>query len=424
MSKKPLLLLFTCSYPYTEGAEETFLTPALESLAVNFRIIIFPASRKNGRVNLPEQIEVGGDFAADMENAGITRKIIRRLSALKSALLYRELIRRPESRRGLAGLKRTLLFMTEALRVKNWIINFIRQNKLDLENTLFCTYWFNPVSFGIGLAKSDYPGIKLVSRAHGYDLYEERYCPPYIPFRTEALARLDKLFIVSQNGVEYLAEKYPQFAGKYSLSRLGINDPGFMAKSSEDGIFRVVSCSMVISVKRIELLLLGLFELAKARPDKKIIWSHFGDGPLLSQVKGKAKVRIPDNMTCSFLGKVANSDVMSFYRQNPIDAFVNVSSSEGISVAIMEAQSCGIPVIATAVGGTPEIVGEDNGILLNADPTPAEIARAFCCLLDDPGQANIKRQASRRNWEAKYRADANYRDHASQLRAVLLGEQR
>ena len=47
-----------------------------------------------------------------------------------------------------------------------------------------------------------------------------------------------------------------------------------------------------------------------------------------------------------------------------IDLFLNVSESEGIPVSIMEAISAGIPVIATDVGGTSEIVNDSFGTLI------------------------------------------------------------
>jgi len=47
-----------------------------------------------------------------------------------------------------------------------------------------------------------------------------------------------------------------------------------------------------------------------------------------------------------------HNDVLNYYASNPVDVFINTSSSEGLPVSIMEAMSFGIPVIATNVGGT------------------------------------------------------------------------
>ena len=109
---------------------------------------------------------------------------------------------------------------------------------------------------------------------------------------------------------------------------------------------------------------------------------------------------------------------MSFYRECPADVFINASETEGTPVAVMEAVSCGIPVIATAVGGNQEIVGERNGILLSENPSPHEIADAILNLLDNRKMSLEMRDESRRIWMERYNADANYSAFAERLRSI------
>lgn len=56
---------------------------------------------------------------------------------------------------------------------------------------------------------------------------------------------------------------------------------------------------------------------------------------------------------------------------------MNLSTSEGVPVSIMEVQSYGIPVIATNVGGTGEIIDKDNGILLPSCPSLEDVVAAL-----------------------------------------------
>lgn len=65
-----------------------------------------------------------------------------------------------------------------------------------------------------------------------------------------------------------------------------------------------------------------------------------------------------------------------------LDVFTLVSESEGMSNAILEAQACGLPVIATRVGGNPELVHADCGVLVPAHD-PQVLARALLGLLPD-----------------------------------------
>lgn len=65
-----------------------------------------------------------------------------------------------------------------------------------------------------------------------------------------------------------------------------------------------------------------------------------------------------------------------------LDVFALASKSEGMSNAILEAQACGLPVVATDVGGNPELVDADCGVLVQPLNPPA-LARALLELLPD-----------------------------------------
>lgn len=103
------------------------------------------------------------------------------------------------------------------------------------------------------------------------------------------------------------------------------------------------------------------------------------------------------------------------YIETAADVFVNVSSTEGTPVSIMEAISCGIPVIATAVGGNVEIVREKNGFLLSANPTPDEIADALLNVCDHREAWLKKRQGSREVWQERYNETTNFEAFAQKL---------
>jgi glycosyltransferase involved in cell wall biosynthesis len=80
---------------------------------------------------------------------------------------------------------------------------------------------------------------------------------------------------------------------------------------------------------------------------------------------------------------VTHDAVRDFYLTQPVDVFVNASTTEGVPVSIMEAMSFGVPVVATDVGGTGELVNSRNGALLVPNPTPAEIADAILRTVHD-----------------------------------------
>ena len=142
--------------------------------------------------------------------------------------------------------------------------------------------------------------------------------------------------------------------------------PDKFSTLSQDGVIRIVSCSSVVKVKRIHLI---IETLNKWNGDIPIKWTHIGGGPLLDEMKEKANSLLSNksNVSFEFLGAFTNDEVQKYYTEHDIDLFLNVSFIEGLPVSIMESISYGIPVIATNVGGTSEIVNTKTGFLLNRD---------------------------------------------------------
>jgi glycosyltransferase involved in cell wall biosynthesis len=284
---------------------------------------------------------------------------------------------------------------------------------------MFYSYWFDHTAAGLAMMKQEFPGTKVVSRAHGYDIYEEYYYPYYWPYRRETLDAVDLLFFASEAGQNYFCEHYPEYVSKFETAHLGTKDPGFVGKSSSDGICRIVSCAHIVPVKRLDLLLDGIATAARLRPEQKFEWIHFGDGAGKKSLDRKVSRNFPTNAQGRLLGNVPNHEILQHYKNHPVDVFVNVSSTEGgAPVAIQEAMSCGIPIVATAVGGNPEVVSEQNGILLDADPTPEQISTALLRIWDNPSLAAEMRKESRRIWQTGYNAEVNFRRFAERLKSI------
>jgi len=199
------------------------------------------------------------------------------------------------------------------------------------------------------------------------------------------------------------------------VARLGVRDPKFLSRPWDDHVIRILSCSHMGAVKRLDLMLKSVVALAERVYGRTVEWMHIGDGPLRGSIEDAAqKVRLP-NFTFRFFGCLPNNEVYEIFRKIPVDVFVNTSQHEGIPVAIMEAMSCGTPVVATAVGGTPEIVNSENGMLLPAEPAPEEIAAALHRILFNRDFMMQLRENSRKTWMEKYNADKNYKKFAMHL---------
>lgn len=107
-----------------------------------------------------------------------------------------------------------------------------------------------------------------------------------------------------------------------------------------------------------------------------------GDGELRGEMEEKAR-RLGLQARVHFLG--AREDIPDLL---PVmDLFVLSSESEGLSIALLEAMAAGLPVVATRVGGTPELVIHGETGLLVRSGHPLELADAITRLLSQPALA-------------------------------------
>jgi colanic acid/amylovoran biosynthesis glycosyltransferase len=408
-----ILMLFTATYPYAEGAEQNFLHMELPYLVERFEKVILVPERQETEQPEPElgRAEVETGYSNYLHRYGPLSVF---LAGLRSELAVAELRQRPGLLLKPVHIKRLLFFAGYAELTRSWVLKCVEQHGFQIRDIMFYTYWFDQAAAGLGLLRHDMPEVRVVSRAHGYDVYEDRRSPAYWPCRSAVLRQMDFVYPDSEAGTQYLLSRYPDSDSRIRTARLGAPDPGVLTHASTDGCYRLVSCSRLLPVKRVDLLLEGIRAAAERRPDRKFIWHHFGTGPLLADLQA-ASATLPPNLEANFAGYSGQAELFTFYRDNPVDAFLNVSSSEGTPVAVIEAMSCGIPILATAVGGNREVASESNGALLPANPSPEEIAIQLLACLEYPAG---KRNGSRQLWHEKYDASRNFSSFAAELARI------
>jgi len=119
-----------------------------------------------------------------------------------------------------------------------------------------------------------------------------------------------------------------------------------------------------------------------------------GDGVLRTEIE--ALVRQEQAINMVWLAG-ARDDVPQLLRG--FDIFALPSLAEGISNTILEAMASGLPVVATRVGGTPEIIvdGVTGMLVPSADPTA--MARALSSYIEKPGLMKCHGRAGRERVE-------------------------
>ena len=136
----------------------------------------------------------------------------------------------------------------------------------------------------------------------------------------------------------------------------------------------------LVPIKGVEFLLDALANLREFKP----VLALAGDGELSGALRARARnLGIED--CCRFPGTVSHSTVAIWL--SAADCMVLPSLSEGMPTAVAEAMLCRVPVVATSVGGTPEIVEHKKTGLLVPPRNSQALTNAIAQLLNDPEAA-------------------------------------
>ncbi|MEC7839817.1 MAG: glycosyltransferase [Chlamydiota bacterium] len=406
------LVIITSAYPFTD--RELFIEKELEYHLKKFtKIILVPLRIDSERRPVPDNVEVFTDICiknSDTSFLGYLRKLARVLS---SPYFYKEIFFSPKRVLNFKNLRYIIGFLSYALEGVHSLKKLITLRK-ELKHATFYSYWMHVHSCCLAILKQSYPKIKIVSRAHGYDIYEEDYSPPFIPLRKMTLSSIEKVFTVSENGKLYL-EKRGVCGEKIEVSNLGVPSPNFKTNLSNDGVFSLVSCAYLISLKRVDKIIDSVAKFAKNNPRITVKWNHLGGGELYQSLLEQAASDLPENVAWKIHGEVSNEFVYEFYKDNSVDVFISISASEGLPVSMMEALSCGIPIISSNVGGVSELVTEHTGSLLSENPECAEIVVALQYYLQNRGELVVKQNNAIELWKSKFDQGKNYQNFVDQL---------
>src|SRR5438094_979005 len=239
--------------------------------------------------------------------------------------------------------------------------------------------------------------------AHGYDIH--RKPPP--DFRERALAAR-AVVTVSEANKAYLARTFGVPEARVRVIPCGVDTerfcpairsrrrPSAPTEVGSDGGPRsptpagpeawVVCVARQVKVKNLRLLLDACAELRRRRVAFRCVM--IGDGPLHGELKAKRAELGLDNVV-AMPGAAEQGEVLQWWLRAAVG--VLTSEHEGMPVSLMEAAACGVPVVATRVGGVPELVRDgETGLLAPAGdaadgelPTlahalnPVEAARRF-----------------------------------------------
>jgi len=197
----------------------------------------------------------------------------------------------------------------------------------------------------------------------------------------------DAVIAVSGAVARDLVGRYRLSEGKVVTIRNGIDAEAFVAGRHAGDLRaalelapgdRIIGLTARMTAQKGHRYLLGaLPALVERMPRLRCLF--VGDGPLRAELEHEA-ARLGVAGVCRFTGARSDvADVVSLF-----DVAVLPSLSEGLPFALLEAMALGKPVVATDVGGNPEVVADGETGFIVPPRHPEALARAITILLEQP----------------------------------------
>ncbi len=169
-----------------------------------------------------------------------------------------------------------------------------------------------------------------------------------------------------------ISELAPETANHLSTIPFGITVPAETKPFPPSPPVRLCFLKLHLAVYGPDLLVAAMAAVAKVNPEIEL--SIAGEGPMTPVLNALiADLHLQNQV--KIVGYIENRNVYEFIRQHHI--IVMPSLSEGFGVAAIEASACGRPVIASNVGGVPEVVQDGRTGLLVPPGNVAALAEAI-----------------------------------------------
>jgi sugar transferase (PEP-CTERM/EpsH1 system associated) len=274
------------------------------------------------------------------------------------------------------------------LRLPFKLARFLRHTRTEVVHT------HGPYAQFYGAVAARMAGCPVIHTMHGF--------PWPRTWRRRLLGRLSNsltrsIVAVSHDLSDYALGELQVPAERLHVIHNGIECDRFSLARREAGSrrFDAIMVARLSSEKDFPSLLQAVGLVQQKRPDFRLAIA--GDGPLRQEVEDLIEqLRLEQHV--ELLGN--RSDVPSLLTQ--AEVFVLSTHTEGLSIALLEAMACGKPIVATAVGGNPEVVVDgETGFLVPRD-APQVLASRLLWLTEHPEEARRMGAAGRRRVEQQF----------------------
>lgn len=280
------------------------------------------------------------------------------------------------------------------------IKTIIREEKPDILHA----HQYTPYFYSVLSAALSFPRPKLIFTEHGRH-YPDKVRPKRAVFNQFANIFTDEIFGVSEFTKKSLV-KYEKFPGKkIRVIYNGIKQEEFQGsidigqKKRSLGLqpdARIIgTVGRLCAVKNFGMLIKAFAEVKKEIKDVKLLIA--GDGEIKEELTALAEgLDLKDDVF--FLGKRQDApELMKIF-----DVFALSSDLEGAALVLLETMASGVPVVATAVGGTPELVADGKTGILTPRGDYIRFSEAIVSILQNKEMQENMGEAGRQRVAEKF----------------------
>jgi colanic acid/amylovoran biosynthesis glycosyltransferase len=379
------VIYITAQLPY--GATEPFLIAEIAELEQQECDVTIVPVRPKGNVVHSDAAELLSKAAClPLLSGAIMRSALAEAMRSPSAVV-RALLSLRSSRDARILLKNFAVF-PKAL----WLARFAR--RLGAEH--LHAHWAG-TSATLAMVASQVSGISWSLTAHRWDIPENNLLP--LKARRACFVRA-----ISARGADQLRVIVDEPTWSPWILHMGVRLPRMQARQPTEPPFRVLTAASLIEVKGHGYLIEAVRNLKERGVSLRAEFA--GDGALEPSLRTRVKELGLENDVV-FLGRVSHERLVSDMAGGRWDAAVLPSISpasvvqEGVSVFLMEAMACGLPVIGTESGAIPELLGDGAGVLVPPADSEA-LAQALDRMADDPAFRTTLAERGRKRIEEAF----------------------
>lgn len=238
--------------------------------------------------------------------------------------------------------------------------------------------------------------------------YPSHLPEPYHTMEKQLLGQMDGIICISRKEENYVKALYPEKNVWYipnfvDTNRFNLLDE--VEKNNKKNSLNLGGKDIGIIVSRLtegkglEMLLDVWAIISKERKNAHLIM--VGGGKLHELLVRKSKELGLENHV-TFTGQIKNPEN---YLQ-AADFYIQASESEGLSISLLEAMSCGLPVVATDVGGTRDVVKDgENGWLI--EPSDKDMLKSCIIKILDEDKRMKMSESARETIFKEYNLKSN-----------------